>query len=145
MKLLLIPLLCLTLLTTDDDAAKRRSALDLQPESTIVLQVADLDASLAWYRRVLGFEKKFVLETMRFGEVTTSVPGLAIGFAQMEEPKASIGAVGIGVKDMRTALAGLAAEEVEPYETQDIPDVVKLAWFKDPDGNTLFFHESLME
>ncbi|MCP3920078.1 MAG: hypothetical protein GY711_31515 [bacterium] len=89
-----------------------------------------MDASLAWYRRVLGFEKKLVLETMRFGEVATSVPGLAVG---------------IGVRDVRTALAGLAAEEVEPYETQDIPDVVKLAWFKDPDGNTLFFHESLME
>ena len=78
-------------------------------------------------------------------EVSTTVPGLTIGFGE-DEVEESGGVVAVfGVADLDAARAELEAKGVEfdgPNTGQ--PDMVKLATFFDPDRNRYMFAESLV-
>lgn len=139
-------------LALDDDAAAvarrtaHRAAVGYDGSSTLVLQVKDLESSIEWYREKLGFELIFVADSMPFAEVQSPVGGLAVGLSQRPEPATEGPAVTFGVEDVGAARAALEATGVAfDGDTVVHEGLVKLAYFRDPSGNQLLLHESLMD
>ncbi|GJM18445.1 MAG: hypothetical protein DHS20C14_06580 [Phycisphaeraceae bacterium] len=114
---------------------------------TISIQVADLNKALAWYGKVLGFETLYKVDEIAWGEVKTSTPGVNIGLGQAESPKTGAGAVPVfGVSDIAAARATLESHDVKfDGDTQEIPGLVKLATFFDPDGNAYMLSQTLAQ
>ncbi|GAA6143801.1 VOC family protein [Hydrogenophaga sp. 5NK40-0174] len=115
------------------------------PELSASIGVTDLEASLAWYTDVLGFELLYKLDDMGWCELTTGVPGVTVGLSQVETVVHGGGATNVwGVKDINAAKAHLDAKGVrQDGDIQHIPDMVKLITFFDPDGNAMMFAENL--
>ncbi|MCY3819922.1 MAG: VOC family protein [Gammaproteobacteria bacterium] len=113
---------------------------------TLSTPVQDLDASLAWFADNLGFREIFKAAEAGWAEVSSPTKGVTIGLNRGAE--AADGGVTpvFGVKDIDAARAELEAKGV-PFEgeTYEIPGMVKLATFVDPDGNHYMFAQSLME
>ena len=123
------------------------SPLNYKPAITISIQVADLDAALAWYNDVLGFPTLYKLDNIAWAEVSTEVPGVNIGMGQSESPKTGAGAVPVfEVADIDAARAALESRDVKfDGDTMTIPELVKLATFFDPDGNAYMLSQSLAD
>ncbi len=113
----------------------------------VVAQVAvtDFQRSVKWYGEKLGFEPDYLVEEMGWGELKTFFPGLTIGLNKSDEAKRSDNVVLVmNVKDIAAARASLEGQGVAfDGPTEEIPGMVKLATFRDPDGNAFAFAESL--
>jgi len=119
--------------------------LSYVPELTASVGVTDLDASIAWYRKVLGFELLYRADEIGWCELSTGVPGVSVGLSQNEKVAQGGGATNVwGVKDIDEAKAHLDAHGVKlDGGIQHIPDMVKLITFYDPDGNAMMLAQSL--
>ena len=114
---------------------------------TCVHQVKDLDAAIGWYGEALSFGLEFKVDEIGWAEVRTEISGVTIGLSQVEEPKAGGGAVlTFAVTDIDAARAHLEAMET-PFDgpTQEIPGLVRLATFYDPDGNAFMLSQTIRE
>jgi predicted enzyme related to lactoylglutathione lyase len=114
---------------------------------TAALSVNDLDRAIAWYRDVLGFELVYHLEEMGWCELKSPVERVNVGLSQTENRAGKGGAVlTFGVKDIDKARKRLEEADVRfDGETQTIPEMVRLATFFDPDGNTLMLYQDLSQ
>ncbi len=112
---------------------------------TCALGVRDLQASIAWYRDVLGFELLYEAGEMGWCELRTPVRKVNVGLSQIENPEVRGGTtLTFGVQDVDQARARLAQQDVKfDGETQTVPGMVKLATFFDPDGNKLMLYQDL--
>lgn len=112
---------------------------------TLSCSVRDLEAAIAWFRDVLGFEEVMRAAEVGWAEVATSVDGVTIGLAQNEDVDGRGGTTPVfGVTDIDAARAEMENKAVRfDGETQVIPGMVKLATFYDPDGNSYMLAESL--
>jgi len=113
---------------------------------TLSSAVSDLEASLAWFKEVLGFDETFKVAEAGWAEVATPAEGVSIGLAQTDEPVEGDGGSTpvFGVVDIDAARAELEAKGVEfAGETVELPGMVKLATFFDPDGNRYMLAQSL--
>ena len=117
-------------------ASKATGAMRYVGDLTIAISVKDLDASLAWYADVLGFELVYRMDDMRWAEMRSPVVGVQLGLGEKDTPEVE-GAVPVwGVEDIATARAYLESRGVRfDGETMEIDGFVKLATFFDPDGN----------
>lgn len=115
------------------------------PELSASMSVSDMDASIAWYQKVLGFDVLFRDDELGWCELSTGVPGVTVGLAQSENVTQGGGATNVwGVKDIVEAKAQLDAHRVkQDGDIQVVPDMVKLITFYDPDGNAMMFAQSL--
>lgn len=123
---------------------------DFSYNGTITLSssVKDLDASIAWFRDILGFEEVFKVAEAGWAEVSSPAEGVSIGLAQTDAGvEGSGGSVPVfGVVDIEAARAELETKGVEfAGDTVELPGMVKLATFFDPDGNRYMFAQSLVE
>ena len=118
-------------------------ALDYLDEMTCSIGVADIDASIAWFTEVLGFELKYKVDEIAWAEMTTGTKTVSLGLSQVEKVTQGGGATPVwGVEDVEAAKAHLAAHEVKfDGEIQHIPGLVKLLTFYDPDGNAMMLYE----
>ena len=115
---------------------------------TLSSSVKDLDKSIAWFNDVLGFEEVFKVAEAGWAEVSTPAEGVSIGLDQTDaDVEGAGGSVPVfGVVDIDAARAELEAKGVEfAGETVELPGMVKLATFFDPDGNRYMFAQSLVE
>lgn len=113
---------------------------------TLSTPVQDLDASLAWFADKLGFQEIFKVAEAGWAEVATSAEGVTIGLNQGAEGGDAGATPVFGVKDIDAARAELEAKGVTfEGETIELPGMVKLATFVDPDGNHYMFAQSLMD
>ena len=113
---------------------------------TLSSSVSDLEASLAWFKDVLGFDETFKVAEAGWAEVSTPAEGVSIGLAQTDEPVDRDGGTTpvFGVDDIDAARAELEAKGVKfEGETVELPGMVKLATFFDPDGNSYMLAQSL--
>ena len=122
-------------------------AIDYDGGLTCALGVKNLEAGVAWYRDVLGFEPLYVREDIAWGELATGVAKVNVGLSQVEEPGGKGGAtLTFGVTDLDAAKAALDAKGVrQDGEIQEIPGMVRLLTFYDPDDNALMFYQDLSE
>ena len=112
---------------------------------TLSFQVGDRKRAMAWYRDVLGFSLLYEVEDIGWCELATETKGVNIGLSQVEKPSVGAGPVPtFGVKDIDAARSILESKDVRfDGETQEIPGMVKLATFFDPDGNALMLFQDL--
>jgi catechol 2,3-dioxygenase-like lactoylglutathione lyase family enzyme len=114
---------------------------------TCALGVTDLDRSIAWYRDVLGFELLYRLEDNAWCELKTGVERVNIGLSQVEEAGGKGGAtLTFGVEDIEAAKAELDSRNVrQDGLVRDIPGLVRLLTFYDPDDNALMLYEDMQQ
>src|SRR5688572_6092149 len=112
---------------------------------TCALGVTDLDRSIAWYRDILGFELLYRSEDIAWCELKTGVERVNVGLSQVEEAGGKGGAtLTFGVEDIEAAKAELDSRSVrQDGPIRDIPGLVRLLTFYDPDDNALMLYEDL--
>jgi len=122
-------------------------ALQYDGGLTCALGVKNLAAGVAWYRDVLGFEPLYVREDIAWGELQTGVAKVNVGISQVEEPGGKGGAtLTFGVSDIEAAKAELDRHGVrQDGPIRDIPGMVRLLTFFDPDDNALMFYQDLSQ
>ncbi|MGD9935316.1 MAG: VOC family protein, partial [Dehalococcoidia bacterium] len=111
-----------------------------KPELTLAIDVLDFKRSAEWYTSVLGFQPLYAVEEIGWGEFTSPLAGANIGLSQSQtgEPLSRSGGATItfGVLDIDAIRAELEGKGVAfDGPTQDLPGLVRLATFRDPDGN----------
>lgn len=112
---------------------------------TAAIGVKDLAASMAWYQDVLGFKVLYKVDEIGWGELASPVPRVNVGLSQREKLVQGGGAVLTwGVRDIDAARKALESQKVRfDGPTQEIPGMVRLATFFDPDGNALMLYQDL--
>lgn len=110
-----------------------------QPTLLVQLRVADLDRAVAFYSETLGFELERIDRPLKWARIKSGISGVVIGLGEGEGVEGS-GTVSLnfGVGNIDRARAILESRGVVFLgPTQNIPGVVRLADFKDPDGNLI--------
>ena len=112
---------------------------------TCAMGVSDLDRSIAWYRDTLGFDLLYRLEDNAWCELKTGVERVNLGLSQVEEAGGKGGAtLTFGVEDIEAAKAELDSRGIrQDGPIRDIPGLVRLLTFFDPDDNALMLYEDL--
>lgn len=121
----------------------RVGKVDFHTDTAIVaFPVSDLAASKAWYERVLGAKVVYEVPEQRWCEISTPAAGTLIGLHEQAGAAAGpANALGMGVVDMAAARAHLVANGVKlEQDVFEIPGIVKLLYFLDPDGNRMWFY-----
>ena len=120
-------------------------AIEYNGKITLASSVKDISSSIKWFNNVLGFEEIFHVPEAGWAEVTTPSENVSIGLSQTEEVDGKGGTTPVfGVKDIVAARADLENKSVKfDGDIIEIPGLVKLATFFDPDGNTYMLSESL--
>ena len=113
---------------------------------TCSMGVTDLERSLGWYQRVLGFQLLYRRDDIAWCELTTGVDKVNVGLSERQEAGGAGGAtLTFGVTDIDAAKAALDAKGVrQDGPIQEIPGMVRLLTFYDPDDNALMFYQDLM-
>jgi len=126
-------------------ASEGLGALGYDGALTCALECADLDRSIAWYRDVLGLELMYRVDEIAWAELQSVIAGVTVGLAQVETVHPKGGAtLTWGVVDCDAARSQLEALDVRfDGETMTVPEMVKLATFFDPDGNTHMLAQDL--
>ncbi len=114
---------------------------------TCALGVTDLDRSIAWYEKTLGFSVLYKMDGMAWCEMKTAVAQVTIGLSQVEHVAPKGGAtLTFGVMDIEAAKQAIDALGItQDGAIQTIPGMVRLLTFYDPDGNTLMFYQDLRQ
>lgn len=120
-------------------------AIDYDGGLTCSMGVADLDRSIAWYRDVLGFSLLYRVDEIAWCELSTGVARVNVGLGQSEAPGGKGGStLTFGVSDIEAAKAELDRHGVrQDGPIRDIPGMVRLLTFFDPDDNALMFYQEM--
>jgi catechol 2,3-dioxygenase-like lactoylglutathione lyase family enzyme len=114
---------------------------------TCSIGVTDLDRSLAWYRDLLGFTLLYRRDDIAWCELATGVERVNVGLSERREAGGPGGAtLTFGVEDIAAAKAALDSHGVrQDGDVVEIPGLVRLLTFFDPDDNALMFYQDLAE
>jgi catechol 2,3-dioxygenase-like lactoylglutathione lyase family enzyme len=117
--------------------------IDFNPANCVVsVNVSDYDRSLAWYRDVLGFAVDYELADYGWCELRTPF-GFSIGLGQTEEVTPGTVVPTFGVHDIDAAIAHLREHDVKVEDWHEIPGMVRLSTFWDPDGTSWMLAQTL--
>jgi predicted enzyme related to lactoylglutathione lyase len=121
---------------------------EFKPEMTLALTVSDFKKSVAWYQDVLGCTPVYVIDEMPWGEFTSPVGGVTFGLGQAQAgeavPQGGGAVIGLNVADIVAARSELEAKGVKfDGPNDELPGLVILATFRDPDGNGFMLAQSL--
>lgn len=107
-------------------------------EVLIQVAVADLERSVAFYRDTLGLPFESRIEALKWARFTLPT-GAVLGLGEKQQVAGSGSmSINISVQDFDAAYALLGERGVSFVgEVVEIPGVVRLAEFTDPDGNRL--------
>lgn len=122
-------------------------AIDYDGGLTCSIGVTSLDRSIPWYQDVLGMTLLYRMDEIAWCELSTAVAKVNVGLSQVEEAGGKGGAtLTFGVADIEAAKAALDAHDVrQDGPIRDIPDMVRLLTFYDPDDNALMFYQDLSQ
>ncbi len=117
-----------------------------RPEVTLSFQCKDRARSMAWYESMLGFHRLYDVPEIGWCEVSSHIPGVSLGFSEVDSPKVGGPVPTFGVIDLDAARKELETKGVRfDGQTRTIPGMVKLATLFDPDGNALMLVQSLQQ
>ena len=122
-----------------------RTAIAYTGEIMPAFHVKDLAKAKRWYAEVLGFEVVFDLAEQGWCELATPAKDAKLGLASDDTAAGSNQAYcAFGVADMAAAKAALVKHGVElEGDVVELPGLVKLLYFRDPEHNRLMFFQSL--
>ena len=124
----------------------RLESLGFKPSVVASTSVSSLEDSIRWYSEKLGFELIYKVEEIGWCEMTTPVSGITIGLSQVENPQVQGTVLTWEVTDVAHTRALLEQAGVKfAGETSTIPNLVILASFYDPDGNTYMLSQTLAQ
>ena len=116
----------------------------LDNKITLSISVRDRHASAAWFQEKLGFELRYHIDEAGWSELNTKTDGVILGMGEQSEPKPGNCVPVFGVEDIDAARSALEAAGVKfDGPTQEIPEMVKLATFYDPDNNAFMLAQDL--
>jgi len=122
---------------TDDDTANATPG-DIQYGKELLVQIAvrDLDAACSFYSEVMGLTLESRSEELKWAKFLLPA-GARLGVGEAEVVKGSgTATINISVRDIEAARLTLEGRGVTfAGPTLEIPGVVRLADFSDPDGN----------
>jgi lactoylglutathione lyase len=108
----------------------------------VKLDVSDLDKIRNWYTDKLGLRHDPRFDTSRWVQLfLPKLTAVAIGL-NLDPAKAGQGNVTFVVDDIERAHDGLIRQAVEVGPVQPVVHDVQLAFFKDPDGNSLTLRQN---
>lgn len=112
---------------------------------TCAISVTSLDHAIPWYERVLGMKLLYRRDDIAWCELETGVARVNVGLSQVETAGGPGGAtLTFGVTDLAAAKAALDTADVrQDGPINEIPGMVRLLTFFDPDGNALMFYQDL--
>ena len=112
---------------------------------TCSMGVTSLDRSIEWYTSVLGMTLLYRREDIGWCELSSAVDKVNVGLSEVEAAGGRGGAtLTFGVIDIEAAKASLDAAGVrQDGPIRDIPDLVRLLTFYDPDDNALMLYQDL--
>lgn len=111
----------------------------------VKVDVTDLDRSLEWYKEKLGFQLDGRHSAGTWRQLTLSgLPNTALGL-YLNPDGAGLGGkkATFVVTDIAVARDGLLRAGVEVDEVVQLGDWVKLAFFRDPDGNVFGIRQNI--
>ncbi len=103
--------------------------------SNVTVMISNMDASIKFYTETLGLKLK-----NRYGDHWAEIeaPGITIGLHPSKEIKTGQNlSIAFGVSDLHKTVSALEKKGVKFNMYKD--SMVDLAFFTDPDGNTLYF------
>ena len=117
--------------------------LDYRADNCVIsVGVTDYDRSLSWYRDILGFSVDYELKEYGWCELRTPF-GFSIGLGQSETVAHGNITPTFGVRDIDAAIAHLRAHDVKVEDWHEIPNMVRLSTFYDPDGTPWMLAQTL--
>jgi catechol 2,3-dioxygenase-like lactoylglutathione lyase family enzyme len=118
-------------------------AIDFNTENCVIsVGVSDYDRSLAWYRDVLGFEVEYELAGYGWCELRTPFC-FNVGLGQTETVEKGNVTPTFGVQDIDAAIAHLREHDVNVEDWHEVPGMVRLSTFFDPDGTPWMLAQTL--
>jgi catechol 2,3-dioxygenase-like lactoylglutathione lyase family enzyme len=131
--------------TAEIQPQPRTAAIAYDGGLTCALGVTSLDAAIPWYTDVLGMTLLYRRDDIAWCELSTGVNQVNVGLSQNQTAGGAGGAtLTFGVTDIDAAKAVLDAAGVrQDGGINEIPGMVKLLTFYDPDGNALMFYQDL--
>lgn len=119
-------------------------ALDFDGGLTLAMQSSDLDRTIGWYQRVLGFTLLYKVDEAAWCELATPVAKVNIGFSQVEAVGTGGGATPtFGVTDILAAQAHVKTLGIRTDgDIQHIPGLVKLLTIYDPDDQPIMLYQT---
>ncbi|GIQ68119.1 lactoylglutathione lyase [Xylanibacillus composti] len=112
---------------------------------TIWYNVSNMERTLNFYTKSLGFALDFHDEERQMAMIKTNTKDCYIGFAEAETVVPVISTTVFEVEDIEQAVEQLRAQGVTfTGEIEVIPDFVKLATFSDPDGHCFELSQTLV-
>lgn len=104
--------------------------------------VSNLERTLAFYTETLGFKVLFYDTNNRKAMVATNTKDCIIGFAEAQSIAPSSTCTTFEVENLEEAVQVLQEKDVEFKDgILEIPGMVKLATFNDPDGYKMMLSE----
>lgn len=121
-------------------------AIPYGPSVLAAINVRDFQKAAAWYRDVLEMQPVYAIDDMGWGEFATALPGFTIGLQVDPEQAGNNGSciVTLAVTDIEATKTTLESRGVQfDGDINVIEGMVKLATFRDPDGNAFMLSQSL--
>ncbi|MES2988193.1 MAG: VOC family protein [Pseudomonadota bacterium] len=112
---------------------------------TCAISVTSLDAAIPWYEELFGMTLLYRMDEMAWCELISPVARVNVGLSQVESvPQGGGATLTFGVVDLDAAKAALDAKGIrQDGPIIDVPGMVRLLTFYDPDGNALMFYQDL--
>jgi catechol 2,3-dioxygenase-like lactoylglutathione lyase family enzyme len=118
-------------------------AIEYNTDNCVIsVGVSDYSRAVGWYRDLLGFELVYELEEYGWCELKTPF-GFNIGLGQTETVTPGSVTPTFGVIDIDAAIAYLRERDVKVEDWHEIPEMVRLSTFYDPDGTSLMLAQTL--
>ncbi|QGH35560.1 lactoylglutathione lyase [Gracilibacillus salitolerans] len=113
---------------------------------TIWYNVKSMDESVKYFTEGLGFSLDFKDEEQRIAMITTNTKDYCIGFAEAETIAPVTSSAVFEVEDIEKTYVELKERGIQfTGEIETIPNLVKLATFQDPDGNSFELSQTLTD
>ncbi|MDX1405849.1 MAG: VOC family protein [Woeseiaceae bacterium] len=113
---------------------------------TISMPVSDLQKSIDWYQKVLGFELQYRMDDIGWCELVSPVADVTVGLSVVEKPNPGGATPTFGVSDIQAARASLEKNGVRiDGDPVTIENMVSLLTFYDVDENSLMLFQMLSD
>ena len=117
------------------------SSLGFGERAIISLPVSNLERSRRWYVEMLGLKAQRCLADPPWCELSTPVPGLLVGLAEVDPVRVGDAALTLTVRDLDAARSQLAEKGADVSAVIAVPGVARMVTLMDPDGNALMLRE----